>query len=458
MDAFPELFAKETRPAPVEEPSRNSIKKEAKKAEKARRREELQRAHLPEFRALLNVLTALPDVVPVLASGNGSNTLAAALEETSGAAESKHCNITQAKVESTLAVAEQALTCESSYRSLPEAFGPQEGLEVLASMMDRAPKYQEKFLPQELSLLTKLWALAVPAETEENPPGNETAVVDIGAGNGVLAFLAALTLGGFAILIDRALPPEVLRIEEKLPDNYRKRILRITADVASIDFVHDLEPVLQQHGIKRIVVIAKHLCGLGADLATHVIRKWHDNNNVSKPTESKGIEIVGAVIATCCGHRIGGSEHETYAELYHDDPYLCGLTGGDASHLPKLLSLCTRCVAWRTTGGAVGSRVTDVQVRAGELFEDMLQQPRLNLLRRLFPAAAEVTFVNARHSLQNRCLIAGSESALQRAKEPPPAFVVALCQARSELIGVLGGPLVLKPKGFASSKYDYDGT
>merc|ERR1711892_671456 len=158
------------------------------------------------------------------------------------------------------------------------------------------------------------------------------------------------------------------------------------------------------------------------------------------------------------GHKIGKDDRQLYGKLHSGDPYLHSLTGGDTARLHELLALCTRCVAWRSTAGASGNRVTDKQVRAAELFEDVLQQPRLNMLRRLFPAASEVCFIPSVHSLQNRCLLAGSEAALQQAKEPPEAFLQALRKARSDLLAATGGsPLDLKPKGFVSSKYEYDG-
>merc|ERR1719454_1851779 len=163
-----------------------------------------------------------------------------------------------------LSRAEEALATERAYRSLPAAFGPQEeGLHVLGSMIDRPKKYQEKMLGQELSILAKLWAIAGSAQAEDiqGPLAHDLAVVDIGAGNGCLALLAALVLGGFAVLVDHTLPPPELRVEDKVPEQYRARIVRITADVATLDAAKDLEAQLLPHGIRRAVIIAKHLCG-----------------------------------------------------------------------------------------------------------------------------------------------------------------------------------------------------
>merc|ERR1712113_849895 len=112
---------------------------------------------------------------------------------------------------------------------------------------------------------------------------------------------------------------------------------------------------------------------------------------------------------------IGATDRETFAAFHVGDSYLDELTGSDPARLRSFLTLCTRCVAWRTTATALCNRIMSSQVRTAELFEDALQQPRLNLLRRLFPAAAEVVFVPQGRSPQNRCLIAGTQEALRLA-------------------------------------------
>jgi len=327
------------------------------------------------------------------------------------------------------------------------------------------------------------------------------------------------------------LPPAELRVEEKVPEVYRDRILRITGDVADLDAAKDVEPLLASRGISSAIVIAKHLCGVGTDLALKLVHRWRagqcEEASVSAPsaapapapaqaTLSEGlplqpssyngpaagcdelaeplsrwqqvsqaapagqvesacsargsdsnragsggqVALLGAIFATCCGHKIGGADRELYAAMHHQDSYLHGLTLGDSERLLQLLALCTRCISWRTTAGANANRILPSQVRAAELFEDALQQPRLNLLRRLFPAAQEVAFIDAARSPQNRCLVAGTEEGVAMASgtDCEEGAMAALRAARDELHAQAGGPLDLKPRGFVSKKYAYDGT
>eukprot|EP00913_Durusdinium_trenchii_P000295 g269.t1 len=154
---------------------------------------------------------------------------------------------TEEEVEEALTAAAAALQVECPYRRLPQIFAPQEGLEILSSMIDRPPKYQEKYLAQEWSILAKVWALA----PNLGPRSGGLAVVDIGAGNGSLALLAGLLLGGHAVLIDHTLPPEPMRVEARLPEQYRDRILRVTGDVGDLDASREIEPILEKHGIRQ---------------------------------------------------------------------------------------------------------------------------------------------------------------------------------------------------------------
>merc|ERR1712060_53438 len=152
------------------------------------------------------------------------------------------------------------------------------------------------------------------------------------------------------------------------------------------------------------------------------------------------VKLLGAVFATCCGHKIGATDRETFAAFHVGDSYLDELTGSDPARLRSFLTLCTRCVAWRTTATALGNRILSSQVRAAELFEDALQQPRLNLLRRLFPAVEEVMFVPQARSPQNRCLVAGTTQALQLAQGSSDIRLLqALQTARDELTAAAGG-------------------
>ncbi|CAE8634730.1 unnamed protein product [Polarella glacialis] len=477
-DALPDFFATdffaEDDEAEEEEEVKSSTKsrKAQKRSERACARAAHEKANTRELRALFEVLKALPAALPGLASEQEAartlatdSTLADSLGGKGKGKVGKPRNIAPdlEEVESALAAAEAALQTPCPYRSLPEVCGPCGGVEVLASMVDRPPKYQEKYLAQELSLLAKVWALAGGKDDPSRHDEGRLAVIDIGAGNGCLALLAAVLLDAHAVMIDHTLPPEPLRVEDKVPEPWKSLVLRVTGDVADLDAMGALEPLLARHGIRRVIVIAKHLCGVGTDLALRLVSRWCKSSRDGSGSSEAGVTVLGAVFATCCGHKIGEADRQIYSELHAGDSYLMASTGNDAERLQQLLKLCTRCVAWRTTAGAAANRITPLQVRAAELFEDALQQPRLNMLKSIFPSAVEVAFVPQRSSPQNRCLIAGSEAGVRRAaasgegEAAAAECLAALSAARDKLIAACGGPLDLKPHGFVSSKYDYDG-
>eukprot|EP00438_Fugacium_kawagutii_P025873 Skav233683 [mRNA] locus=scaffold1927:158824:160971:- [translate_table: standard] len=423
-------------PQPASKPSVASRRRQ-KRQERANVRLEHDKARTRELRA------ALQEVLPELAIQPTRPADGEKCEEK----RVKHP--TEEEVEAALLQTASTLEVSCPYQRLPQVFAPSQGLEILSGMIDRPPKYQEKYLEQEWSILAKVWALA----QGSGGSGKGLAVVDIGAGNGSLALLAALLLGSHAVLIDHTLPPEPMQVEGRLPLEYRDRILRVTGDVGDLDASREIEPLLERHGIAKVVVIAKHLCGTGTDLALKLLRRWCSDTKV---------EVLGAVIATCCMHKIGlAADRETYAEIHSTDPYLQKLVGDQVSKAPlvSLLGVCTPCVAWRTTAGAQASRITEKQVRLAEMFEDALQQPRSNLLQNLFPSAKEVAFVPSKKSPQNRCLIAGSEVGVQRALatgdvESPEAqrVVSAMASARDAVLRINGTALDLRPHGMVSTR------
>ncbi|CAE7319982.1 unnamed protein product, partial [Symbiodinium microadriaticum] len=480
--SFDEAFGDET--GDNAKPSVSSRRKQ-RRAERASIRSAHDRAGTRELRAVFQVLQALPAALPGLGLNGdrpalgreGGYSVFAVLEPEAEDAKASELPAAKkpkgrkhapeaAEVEAMLEEAAAVLRTDCPYGALPEVFAPAEGLAILSAMIDRPPKYQEKYLGQEWSILTKVWALAGSPTGDE---GKDIAVVDIGAGNGSLALLAALLLGGHAVLVDHTLPPEPLRVEGRLPASYQQRVLRVTGDVGDLDAQEALEPVLAKHGLGRVVVIAKHLCGVGTDLALKLLRRWRRDGLTS---EAHHAEVLGAVIATCCGHKIGAEDARVYREIHSEDPYLSRITGRSESsangeegaRLEAFLGICTRCVAWRTTAGANANRITERQVKAAELFEDALQEPRLNLLRSLFPAATEVAFVPAKQSPQNRCLLAGSREGLETAlatasdSDTQEKVLSTLMRARDALLSACGGALDLRPHGLVSTRFDYDGT
>ncbi|CAE8730741.1 unnamed protein product, partial [Polarella glacialis] len=256
-DALPDFFATdffaEDDEAEEEEEVKSSTKsrKAQKRSERACARAAHEKANTRELRALFEVLKALPAALPGLASEQEAartlatdSTLADSLGGKGKGKVGKPRNIAPdlEEVESALAAAEAALQTPCPYRSLPEVCGPCGGVEVLASMVDRPPKYQEKYLAQELSLLAKVWALAGGKDDPSRHDEGRLAVIDIGAGNGCLALLAAVLLDAHAVMIDHTLPPEPLRVEDKVPEPWKSLVLRVTGDVADLDAMGALEP------------------------------------------------------------------------------------------------------------------------------------------------------------------------------------------------------------------------
>ena len=202
--------------------SKTALKKAAKREALTEKRQSHEVHQTAQARSLLGVLRTVAEAVPAL-----SVTLPS-LELSKGKGRGAPVDPElAARAEAALSGVASLLRGDSvPYRALPRAFHSQ-GLDVLATMVHRPSKYQDKFLAQELSLLGKVWAIA-------GGGGADLAVVDIGAGNGCLALIASLTLDAQAVLVDHTLPREELRVESRIPDEYHQRILRITRDIEDL--------------------------------------------------------------------------------------------------------------------------------------------------------------------------------------------------------------------------------
>jgi len=275
-------------------------------------------------------------------------------------------------------------------------------------------------------------------------PDSGVAVLDLGAGNGNLALLSMLVLNCTAVLIDRTAPIAELQTENYVPEALATRMLRFVSDVGDVD-VKALVTFLRSRGISRVVVVAKHLCGLGSDLAVSFAESLMQYQD-----EAGGMEVLGVVAATCCVNKI-----RTDAEVSQ----YCAMYPVMAEHA-ALATTCTRHCTWRTTGGHANtqqSKMTPWQIELAELFEDLIQAPRITKLQELFAQTNEVLFTSQEHSLQNRCLVASQGSLDGMDAEDDSLFFQALQAAQRVVHRAAGGPLDLKPVGLASAKYGYDG-
>lgn len=316
------------------------------------------------------------------------------------------------------------------YFDLEESYGPSPStaLPALEALILRPPRFQEKHLPQEYSLLHKLW-MVFGGNTENS------AVIDIGAGNGCLALLTSVVLGSYAVCIDCASPPPEMRAEKALPASMKDQVVRIEANIGDVD-LQEIGKLLADKGVKKVAVVAKHLCGVGTDLAIQFLEKLKD---------ILGGAVVGTVMATCCGHKINGDDLEQFEALHRQDqPWNEFMQDHDERR--EFIGTCCKYVSWRTTKG---SDQHPTMTALATLFEDLIQAPRWRKLGALFPTVQELCYIQSTSSPQNRCLVAhqGVECG---------DFCEYLLKRSPEFLQKYGR-LDVRPKGIVSVKYDYDG-
>ena len=148
----------------------------------------------------------------------------------------------------------------------------------------RPPKYNEKYAPQELSLLFQLFRLGGGGDGGGGPPCD--LVIDIGAGNANLSCLIALVLDVPVIAVEMESPRDELRGEAWLPEPLKSR-----------GAVRRVESLIQDYdmpdGFNNALVLGKHLCGPGTDAGIDFVRRHLDR-------------VLGCAFATCCCCKIVG--------------------------------------------------------------------------------------------------------------------------------------------------------
>lgn len=396
----------------------------------------------------------------------------------------------------------KTLDVKYQHHSLTDVHGPASGFDRLASLLCRADKYQEKFLPQEVSLLHKIWWLC-------RGDFSDVAVLDIGGGNACMCLFASMIFDCFSVCIDYECPPKQLCSELYLDEKLRDEMFaRITCDVRSIDFDH-LFDLLKSRGKKKIVILAKHLCGCATDMAITFAKKFQayclskvhssesdgagaDNDALDNTIQTEEpILVSGVAMATCCLHKVDAPE---FVHLYSSSADLWrNICKDNEEERIQVVEMFRRHVAWRTTGDShsaqdrdenkSGSTRLPCMIQMAETFEDCLQSARLRALDNLFPRGdvREVRYIDTARSLQNRCLLASArplhasqlkqnvqqneegkaistkrqyaDSDLEFAENVFAEYLERQCQRAHARFGTLD----LKPRGFASTKFDYDG-
>ncbi|CAE8629944.1 unnamed protein product [Polarella glacialis] len=437
-----------------EQLSKKQLKKQAHREGRGERKE--QKKHQKQATALESALTTLSSALAehLLQGSSGAGL-------PPGDSPSSHSEALPRRLCETFG------TPAGRYRELPLAHGPSpaEGLAILGSSLLRPEKYGAKFLPQEYSLLHKIWVLLKGDVTGAG-------VLDIGAGNANCAVLAASILGLTVVCVERESPRVELRAEEQLPPGLRRRVIRVESDIEDFD-TRALAEVAAAHGLSRFVLVAKHPCGIGVDRSIDcaVLLRSSPLAKVSSETCRGAMPVlVGVVMATCCTNKLSLDDfRETRV------PEFCKLNSstlpsschGDATGqeaLVRAVEVMSRCSAWRSASGSDGNAICPEQVRWAELFEDHLQALRLRRLAEAFGDSAEVRFAPRECTLQDRCLLA--------AEPPMPGGLLAhserfrdeefLACLRNGVLALLaetgGGPIDCRPKGLKSSKYGFDYT
>jgi len=283
--------------------------------------------------------------------------------------------------------------------------------------------------------------------------------LDIGAGNANCAVLAAVMLGLTVICVERESPREELRAEALLPAELRRRVVRLESDVADFD-AGTLREVAAANGLERLVLVAKHPCGIGVDRSLACAARLRDPG----ARVAGDPKLLGAVLATCCTNKLSQDDLRVsrvaeFCGLYADDLLD---DGASATALERTVEVMSRCSAWRSAAGSEGNAVQTEQLLWAELFEDCLQAPRLRRLGRVFGAAAEVRFAPRRCTLQDRCLVAAAEPLpgglwAHGARGADGAFLAHLRTAGSQLLAA-SGPIDCRPRGLRSERYGFDYT
>jgi len=291
-------------------------------------------------------------------------------------------------------------------------------------------------------------------------------VLDIGAGNANCAVLAATMLGLTVVCVERESPREELRAEAQLPLPLRGKVIRMESDVEDVD-AEALQRIASTHGLRRIVLVAKHPCGIGVDRSIACAERLCASREQQSMESSA--TLIGVVLATCCANKLSQddlrvSRVEEFCEFYRD--MLPSNSDSQAATLmaafQRSVDVMSRCSAWRTASGSDGNAVTDAQLEWAELFEDALQALRLRRLEQLLGAAAQVRFAPSECTLQDRCLLAGPpplpRSLWAGGSECTDEAFLSQLQVASEVLCNSSGPLDCRPRGLKSAKYDFDYT
>merc|ERR1712129_74001 len=230
-------------------------------------------------------------------------------------------------------------------------------------------------------------------------------------------------------------------------------VIRLESDVEDFDTAA-LAKAAAEHGFDRVVLMAKHPCGIGVDRSIECASRL----------QAGSIPLVGVVIATCCTNKLSFDDFKIsrvpeFCAFYAPKAKCCSPM---RPPLECTVELMSRCSAWRNTAGSVGAAILEEQLRWAELFEDSIQRPRLRRLSEVFGASTQVRFAPLECTLQDRCLLAGAEplppGIWAHGELATDAAFLAQLRTASQALLADSGAIDCRPKGIRSKRYDFDTT
>jgi hypothetical protein len=145
-------------------------------------------------------------------------------------------------------------------------------IEICHKYLIRDLPYEKKHLEQEVAIIHKLIDI-IDINNRKN-----SVVIDVGGGNGDLAYLIYNILNIQVVVVDPFINTKLIEYDYECDEN---KFSRIVDDIRNVD--------LNQFGNKDIYIVCKHLCGTNLDIALDKI--------INNPS------IKGFCVCPCCYHR-----------------------------------------------------------------------------------------------------------------------------------------------------------
>ena len=232
-------------------------------------------------------------------------------------------------------------------------------------LTSRSERHATKHLPQEIALVEHLELLC---RSTSEKPFRPQCVVDIGGGNGLLAYTLSRKMFCDAVVVDRYLPK--LRVDDRECASY-PYFRRVQADVGGFNWLADVRT-----SPDKTLVVCKHLCGSGIDLALR--NMW-----------SQGVAPRGMLLSTCCHFKCS-------LPAYINQPYLrsIGLTDENS------WNAVARKTSWLQKERDLWMQVV------GEALESILDHGRVLWLRQNGYRCSLVQWIHPTVAWRNKLLFA----------------------------------------------------